>query len=184
MPGLIHNSPLSQTEEAASQGSRTRLVVGCLNDEAIDNAMRFIDVMDGTIAQAAHCGVVFFTSNVIVRLVQQLESAMIAPRVSHMSVDRRMIIQILAIINRSVLDLCNGFVNLLDGTLLFVVHSLGGSRALQMGAGVPQVGERVQISGMPSRFVRKGKSGACGNNKQNQSAISQSLHSLLFHDFL
>jgi hypothetical protein len=50
-----------------------------------------------------------------------------------------------------------------------------------MSAGVAQVGQGMQVSGMPSRFVGEGGSGAESDNKYDYGAMSYSFHGFLFH---
>ena len=45
---------------------------------------------------------------------------------------------------------------------------MSGSRPPQMRAGVPQIGKRVQVCRMPSRFVSQAQDGADDNNKHEQ----------------
>lgn len=154
------------------------LVVSLL-DQVFDDAVRFVDVVDCAIAQAAHRRIVFFAGDIIVRLVEQFQGTVIAASASHVRIDRRMVVQTLAIVNRSVLDLFDGFVDLGDGVIFFSIHAAGPGSALEMSAGVAQVGERVQVGRMPSRFIGEGQRGADSNNKQEYGAISCSFHDLL-----
>jgi len=55
----------------------------------------------------------------------------------------------------------------------------GRGELAQMSARVPQVGEGVQVSRMPSRFVSESQSGAHGDEKYEYGAMSCSFHSLL-----
>jgi hypothetical protein len=161
------------------QKSSTVLVAGSLHDQVIDDAVRFVDVVDGSIAQTAHGGIIFFAGNIIVRLVEQFQGAVIAASACDVGIDRRMVIQILAIVNRSVLDLSDSFVDLGDGVIFFSIHTAGPGSALQMSAGVTQVGERVQVGRMPPRFIGEGQRGAGSNEEQEYGAISCSFHGFL-----
>jgi hypothetical protein len=142
------------------------LVAGSLLDQAIDDVVRFVDVAEGAIAQTTYRGIIFFAGDIVVRLVEQLQGAVIAASAVYVRIDRRMVIQILAIVNRSVLDLSDGFVDLFDGVIFFSIHAAGPCSTLQMSARVAQVGEGVQVGRMPSRFVGEGQSGAGSNNEQ------------------
>jgi hypothetical protein len=53
------------------------------------------------------------------------------------------------------------------------------SEVLKMGAGVAQVGERVQVGRMPSRFVGESNGGAESDKKYDYGAMSWSFHGLL-----
>jgi hypothetical protein len=139
---------------------RVSLVPRRLHNKVIDDAMRFVDVHDSAIPQASHRGVVFFVGDVVVRFIQQFEGAMEAAGAIHSGINRRMIAQVLAIPNRSSLDFIDSFVDFLNGVALFFVHVITRSRVFQVRAGVPQVGESVQVSRMPARFVGEGQSGA------------------------
>jgi len=128
-----------------------------LRDQAFDDVMGFVDMAEGAIAQTAHRRIVFFAGNIIVRLVEQFQGAAIAASVPNARIDRRMVIQILAIVNRSALDLSDGFVDLFDGVILFSIHPAGPCPAFQMSARMAQVGERVQVCRMPPRFIGEGE---------------------------
>ena len=139
-----------------AQSFNAILVVGSLLDQVLDDVVRFVDVAESAIAQTAHGWIVFFAGDIIVRLVEQFQSTVIAAAVSHVCIDRRMVIQILAIVNGSVLDFSDGFVDLGDGVVFFPIHAAGRSQAFQMSARMAQVGERVQVCRMPARFIGEG----------------------------
>jgi hypothetical protein len=141
------------------------LVVGSLNDQVIDDAMRFVDVMKGTIPKPPHGRVIFFPGDVIVSFIEQFHRAVKAAGAVHPYVDWRMIVQILAVVDRSPLNFVDGFIDLVNGVLFFFVHVMGGSQILQMSAGMPQISKRVQICRMASRFVGKANSSAQSNKK-------------------
>ncbi len=141
------------------------LVVGSLNDQVIDDVMRFVDVVQRAIPKTSHRWIVFFSCDVIVGLIQQLLGAMKTASASHPRIDWRVVIQILAVVDRSPLNFVDGFVDLVDGVLFLFVHVIGGSQVLQMSAGMPQIGQRVQIGRMPSRFLGNAQRGASGKNK-------------------
>jgi len=150
-----------------------------LPDQVVDDAVGLVDVMDGAIAQTADGRVIFFAGNIVVRLVEQFQRAVKAASALHVGVDRRMVFKVLAVINRGVLDFPDGFVDLFDGVLFFAVHMLGRRQLAEVGARVPQVGERVQVSRMSSRFVGESQSGADGDKKHEYGAMSYSFHRLL-----
>ncbi|MGA7927150.1 MAG: hypothetical protein WCA20_14295 [Candidatus Sulfotelmatobacter sp.] len=141
------------------------LEVGRLHDQVIDEAVRFVDVMEGAIPQTAHRRVIFLASDIIVSFIEQLKRAVIAAGAIHLSIDRRMVVQILAIVNRSLLNLANGFVDLVDGALFFFVHVMGRSQVLQVGTRVPQVAKGMQVRRMSPWFVGKAQGGADRNKK-------------------
>jgi len=112
------------------------LVVGSLHDQVIDDAVGFVDVMDRAITQTAHGRIVFFPGDVIVGFVQQFQGAMKAAGAVHSHIDRRMIVQVLAVVNCSPPNFVDGFVNLFNGVLFFFIHVMSGGRVLQMSARV------------------------------------------------
>jgi len=131
----------------------------------IDDAMRFVDVMKGTIPKPPHGRVIFFPGDVIVSFIEQFHRAVKAAGTVHSCVDWGMIVQILAVIDRSPLNFVDGFIDLVNGVLFFFVHVMGSSQVLQMSAGMPQIGKRVQIRRMHSWFVGKSNSSAQSNKK-------------------
>jgi len=133
----------------------------------IDDAMRFVDVMKGAVPKPTYGWIIFFAGDVIVSFIQQFHRAVKAAGAIHASIDRRMIVQILAVVNRSPLDFLDGFVNLINRVLFFLVHVMGGSQVFQMRARVPQIGQGVQVCRMPSRFVGKAGSGAESYKRQD-----------------
>jgi hypothetical protein len=129
------------------------LVVGSLHDQVIDDAMCLVNVMKGAIPKSAHGRIIFFAGDVIVSSVEQFHRAMKAASAVHSCIDGRVIIQVLAVVNCGALNFFDGSINLFNGVLFFFVHVMGGSKVLEMGAGVAEIGECVQVGGMPSRFV-------------------------------
>jgi hypothetical protein len=97
----------------------------------------------------------------MMRLVQQLQGAVITAFVPKVGVDRGMIIQVLPIINRSALDFADGLIDLGDGVIFFPIHAAGPCPLLQMSTGVAQVGEGVEVCRM---LIGKAQRGA-GSSK-------------------
>jgi hypothetical protein len=150
-----------------------------LDDQVIDDAVGFVDVVDGAIAQTADGRIIFFAGNIVVRLVEQFESAVKAASAVHVGVDRRMVFQVLAVINCGMLDFADGLIDFFDGVLFFTVHVFGGGELAEVSTRVAQVGERMQVSRMTSGFVGERESGADGDKKYEYGAMSYSFHSLL-----
>lgn len=63
--------------------------------------------------------------------------------------------------------------------LFFSLHVMSGRKIFQVSARMPQVGERVQVGRMPSRFVGKGQRGAHSDKKHEYGAMSYSFHGFL-----
>jgi hypothetical protein len=89
-----------------------------------------------------------------------------------MRIDRRMIVQVLAVVNGSMLDFGDGLVDLGDGVVFFTVHMTGVSLMFQVGASMAQVGEGVQVSRMSSRIVCEGHRCAERNEECDDSTMS------------
>lgn len=132
----------------------------------IDHAVRFVNVMESAIAQSSHRRIIFLACDIVVRLIQQLHGAVVAAGPVHMHIDRRMIVQILPVIDRCALDLSNGFVDFFNGVLFLFVHVMRRRQVLQVSARVPQIAQRVQISRMSSWFVSEAYRRADGNKKR------------------
>jgi hypothetical protein len=145
----------------------------------IDNAMSLVDVMDGAIAQTADGRIIFFAGDVVVRLVQQFQRTVEAAPAVHVGVDRRMVFEVLSVINRGMLDLADRLIDLVDGVLFFAVHMFSRSHLAQMRARMAQISESMQVSRMPSRFVSESHYGTEGNNRCKYGTMSYSFHSLL-----
>jgi hypothetical protein len=176
MSGLAWSPVRRYGHEAA--GNRAVLVVRLL-DQVFDDAVRCVNVLEGAMLQSMGKLVVFFFRDVVMRTVKQFERSVIAASVSEVIIDRRMVVQILAIVNRSSLDLIDGFVDLGNGVIFFSIHPMGPCLAFQVSARVAQVGEGVQVCRMSSRFIGEAQRGADGNKKYDYGTMSCNFHSLL-----
>ena len=170
--------PCFPPQNCESFSPYSRLVVGLL-DQVFDDAVRLVDVLQGTMTQAMGKAVIFLLFDVMTGRVEQFQGAMITASASHVVVDGRMVIQILAIINRGVLDLCDRLVDLRDGVIFFSIHPAGPCPTLQMSARVAEVGESVQVGRMSPGIIREGHGGTDSNQKHDYGTMSYSLHSLL-----
>jgi hypothetical protein len=131
------------------------LVIGSLLDQVIDDAMCFVYVMKGAIPKTPDGRVIFFSGDVVVGFIQQFLGTVKTASPIHSCIDRRMIAQVLIVVNRSPLNFVDGFVDLVDGVLFFFIHVMGGCQIFQMSSGMPQIGKRVQVCRMPSWFIGK-----------------------------
>jgi hypothetical protein len=89
--------------------------------------------------------IVLFVRDVLVGLLKQLFCAVQPSGMVHSGVHRRVIVQVLAIINRGPLDFINRFVNLVNGFLLLFLERPT-VLVLQLSAGGAQVRQRMKIS--------------------------------------
>jgi hypothetical protein len=126
-----------------------------LRDQVFDDAVRFVDVFERAMTQSMGIAVIFFFFDIVTRRVEELEGSMIAASAGQVAVDLRMIVQVFAVINRSLLDLSDSPIDLCDGVIFLSIHAAGPPPTLQMSARVAEVGERVQVGRMPSWFVGK-----------------------------
>jgi hypothetical protein len=115
--------------------------------------MGFVDVMQGAISQAADVRIVLFPGDVIVSFIQQLHGAMESANPIQARIDRRVSVEILAVVDGGALDFVYGFVDFADGVLFFLIHVMGRRHAFQVSAGGAQIGKGVQVCGMDSRFL-------------------------------
>ena len=111
-----------------------------LLDQVFDDVVRFIDVLQGATTQPVGKTVIFLFRDVVMCPIEQFKRPMVAAPAFYVRIDRRMVIQILAIIDRSALDLVDSFVDLSDGVIFFPIHPAGPRPALQMSARVAEVG--------------------------------------------
>jgi hypothetical protein len=97
---------------------------------------RSIDMTDGPIAQPAGGSIVFLTCNVSVNLVQQVRRAMQPRTTVTRSVDRRVIVEALAVVYGCKLDIVDRSVDLADGhSLVSVDRSVAGPMFYQPAGG-------------------------------------------------
>ena len=158
---------------------RTVLVVSGLFDQVVDDVMRLVDVMKSAVSKAPDGRVIFLPGDIIVRFIQQFLSTVEAAGAIHPSIDRRMIAETLAVVDRSSLYLIGRFVDLANGVLFFFVHVMGGGHVPEMSASVAEIGQGVQICRVPSWFVGKTHGGAYSKKKYEQGAVSCNFHGFL-----
>ena len=154
-------------------------LVAPLPDQAFDNVMGFIDVLKGAILQAARGSVIFFVGDVAVRQVEQFQGLAIASTAVHVLIDRGMVVQVLAVVDGSVPDLFDSPVDFGDGMLFFVIHVAVLRHVVQIGAGVAQIDEGVQVGGMPSWLVSESECGADREKEHEYGVTLYGFHSLL-----
>jgi len=100
-----------------------------------DVMMGPVDVFEGAPLQALREPVVLLFSYVVMGLVDQLEGAAKAAVPIHMGIDRRMIVEVLAVVDGSPLDFVDGFIDFVNG-FPFLLAEFPAIRALQMRSGV------------------------------------------------
>lgn len=110
--------------------------------------MRLVDVLQRSHLQPLRKAIVLFTRDIVVSLVDQFDSAMQAARPVEPGINRWVIVQMLAVVDRSPLDVADGLVDFMD-RFLFLLPQFSMSGAFQVGSCVPQIGQGVQICRMP-----------------------------------
>lgn len=116
-------------------------------DGFVDFVHGLVDVAEGPLLETLGEGVVFFASNILVGFVEKLPGAMEAAGVIEAGVHGRMIVEILAVINRGLLDFVDGGVDLLNGLPLFGAERTRVAMG-EMRASGAQVGQSVEIGWM------------------------------------
>lgn len=82
--------------------------------------MGFVDVLESALLKALGEAVVFVTGDVVVRFVEQFEGVAKTASPLQVGVDRRMFVNVLAILDGSLLDLCDGVFDFVDGFLFLL----------------------------------------------------------------
>jgi len=106
----------------------------------VDVVMRTIDVLENASLEAAGFGIVFFLRYVVMGLVQEVAGLVQVSAPGQVRVDRFMLVDVFAIVDRGFLDFIDGVINLLDGVLFFDVDGGAIGAMLQVGPGVAQIG--------------------------------------------
>jgi hypothetical protein len=114
-------------------------------DALVDFVNGAINVAESALLQALRKAVVFLVSNILMSFFEELFGAMETASVIETGVDRRMIIQIFAIVDGGFLDFVDGII---DGVNGFFVTEFATIMAFEMSASGAKIAESVKISGM------------------------------------
>ena len=82
--------------------------------------VRLVNVTQRALLQALCKLVVLFPRNILMRPVQKLQRTMQPSGPIHPGVHWRVIVQVLSVIDRSLLDLFDGVIDIMDGVFFFV----------------------------------------------------------------
>lgn len=104
--GLTVPAKCHQDEVLRATAAQSAAVLG-IRQCAIRGVNGRIDVTDRTVTQSARHRIVLFTRDVLAHLVEQLERPMQAARAVRGAAHRRMVFDVLAIVDRGMLDLTN-----------------------------------------------------------------------------
>jgi hypothetical protein len=97
-----------------------------------------VNVPEGALLQPLREAVVFLMRNVLARFLEKFLSAMQTAGTVQSGVHWRVVVEVLAVVNRSPLDFIDRFVDLVNGFLVLLAKRAA-VRALQMGARVAQI---------------------------------------------
>jgi hypothetical protein len=106
-----------------------------------------IDVPDYAVTQSSRLGIIFFFLKIAMSLVQKLAGIMQASNPGVVRVNRRVVRNVLAVVQCGTLDFVNGVIDFFHGGALLSVQSAS-VRAFQMRPRIPQVGKGVQVGRM------------------------------------
>jgi len=80
-------------------------------DSIIHRAVRLVDVNDSPVPHAPRLGNIFCPCGIVMCFVQQLQGLAEAAIGAHARIDRRVIFEILAVVDRGPLDLADGCID-------------------------------------------------------------------------
>jgi hypothetical protein len=103
-----------------------------------DVVVRFVDVFESALLETLGEGVVFFLGDIAVGFVDKFQCPVETAAPVETNVNRSMIIDILAVIDGSLLDFVDGLIDFVNGLLLLFAQ-FAAIRALQMGASMTQI---------------------------------------------
>jgi hypothetical protein len=129
-------------------GLRFGLVGFGYGQSFIDVVMGAVDVFQDASLKAAGRGIVFFMGHVLMGLAQQVAGLVQVAAPGQVSVDRFVFVDVLTVVDGSLFDFVDGFVDFFDGLMLFDVNGAAVGTMLEMSAGVPQIRKSVEVSGM------------------------------------
>ena len=129
--------------------------------------VRLVDVFKSALLEALREGIVFFLGDIVVGFVHEFERTVETAAPVETSINRRMIVDILAVVDGSLLDFVDGLIDFVNGLLLLVAQFTA-IRTLQMGASVTEIRQSVKISRMLSRRLRLCSEDERRNEEQKQ----------------
>ena len=123
----------------------------------IDGAVRLADVLKRALFEAAGRRIIFFLVYIVVRLFEGLDSLVEAIGPLQVGINRRMIVQVFAVVDGSTLDLADGRIDFPDGLHGVVVDAIVSSKLVQESAGKarsrPAISARVPAGGVLGRIA-------------------------------
>jgi hypothetical protein len=112
-------------------------------------------------------------------LTQQVAGLMQVAGPGEVRVDRFVFVDVLAVVDGSLLDFVDGLVDFFDGLMLFDVNGAAVGTMLEMGAGVPQIRKSVEVCGMLALGVNvaRRERNQESERRDDYSDFGKSLHS-------
>ncbi len=111
--------------------------------------MSTVDVAKSALLEPLGETIVFFTGDIVVSFIEKFDGAVETAGPVEMSVNRGMVVEILAVIDSGFLNFVDGVVNFVDG-FLFLITELAMIGAIEMSASVAKVSQSVKIGWMSS----------------------------------
>jgi hypothetical protein len=107
----------------------------------------FVEMLDRPLLQALRKTVVLFPRDIAMRLRDEFNGPMNPSRPIEAGINHGVVIQILAVVDGSLLDGADGFVDFMD-RVFFLPLEFAVVRAFEMCSGSPQIGQCTQIRGV------------------------------------
>jgi hypothetical protein len=114
----------------------------------VDVVVGTVDVLEYASLETAGFGIVFLLGYVMMGLVQEVAGLVQVSAPGQVRVDRFMLVDVFAVVDGSFLDFVDGMVDFFNGLTLFDVNRRAVGSMLEMGPGVAQIGEGVEIRRM------------------------------------
>ena len=128
--------------------------------------MGAIDVFDGAGLKTFGEAIVFFAAHVAVGFVEELNRAVQAAGPIETRIDGDVIVDVFAVVDRSLFDFKDGSVDFFD-SFAFLFSALATIGTFEVGARIAQIGQSMQICGvLATRSSRSG--GYCGVDRREQ----------------
>src|SRR5271163_1933269 len=112
-----------------------------------------MQVLQDTLLEALGIRVVLFFAAIRDRAIDEFLGFVQPAGPIEVRIDRRMVGDVLAVINRGRFDFFDGIVDFVDGGLFLLVEFAAAGALFNQGAGGTQVGQRVQIVRVLTRSV-------------------------------
>jgi hypothetical protein len=134
--------------------------------------VRLVDMFESALLEALGEGVVFLLGDIVVSLIDEFECTVETTAPIEARVNGWMIVQVLAVVDGSLLDFVDGFIDFVNG-FLFLLTQFAAIGTLEMGASVTQIGQSVKIRGMLLRRLRLRGNGRRNEEQKRKECVHQ-----------